>query len=61
MPPFLLSFASGEILAGTTEACVLTLEGEQGKARFRVIDTPAYVSADFDGVALEGRHELRLD
>ena len=41
---------SGEVLAGTTEACVLSLEGERGKARFRVIDTPAYVSADCDGV-----------
>jgi hypothetical protein len=45
-----VAVALGEVLAGTTEACVLSLQGQEGKARFRVIDTPAYVSVNLDGV-----------
>jgi len=38
------------VLAGHTEDCTLVLEGTKGKASFLVLDLPAYVSADVDGL-----------
>ena len=39
-----------EGFAGHTEDCTLVLEGTKGKSSFLVLDLPAYVSADFDGL-----------
>jgi hypothetical protein len=44
------SLPAGQIAAGTTEPFLLNVEGVEGKARFRVIDTPNYVNFDFDGI-----------
>ena len=38
------------LLAGDTEDCTLTLDGTDSKMSFLVLDPPAYVSADFDGI-----------
>lgn len=38
------------VLAGDTEDCILTLEGKKMWTSFLVLDPPAYVSADFDGI-----------
>lgn len=38
------------LLAGDTEDCTLTLDGTDSKMTFLVLDPPAYVSANFDGL-----------
>src|SRR6266478_6256022 len=38
------------LLAGDTEECTLTLEGSERKTSFLVLDLPAYVNLDFDGL-----------
>src|ERR1041384_5366408 len=42
--------APGKVAMGTSEECVLNLEGEEHKTRFRVVDIPGYVNMDADGV-----------
>jgi hypothetical protein len=52
------------VLAGDVEDCTLELEGAEGKASFLVLDLPAYVSADFDGLVgwwTIRRNVLRID
>jgi hypothetical protein len=53
-----------QVPAGTTEECLLTLQNTSAKARFRVIDLPAYLRPDFDGVigwAPLRRNRFRVD
>jgi hypothetical protein len=53
-----------EVAAGTTEECLLRLQNTSVKARFPVIDLPAYLHSDFDGVvgwAPLRRNRFRVD
>jgi PDZ domain-containing protein/aspartyl protease len=42
--------SEGKVGAGITEVCTLSLEGTEGKTRFRVLELPSYMDVDFDGV-----------
>ncbi len=49
-PPTNAPPGPGEVLAGLTEECSLKLMGETHTTRFRVVDIPAYMNSDLDGV-----------
>lgn len=48
--PTNVPIAQGEVRAGVTERFLLNWDGDEHEVRFRVLDTPAYVDPDFDGM-----------